>query len=78
MQKNGESIEIVWKKLNRTTKGKQCRNFVPSVFAALIYTIWKNMNYAVWNQVVTREQVICRNIKEEYRYKIQNRGKTSK
>lgn len=78
IQGNGESIEAIWKKLNRITKGKQCRTFVLSVFAAPVYAIWKNRNNDVWNQVVTREQVICRNIKEEYRYKIQNRGKTSK
>nr|XP_016515172.1 PREDICTED: uncharacterized protein LOC107831887 [Nicotiana tabacum] len=78
MQGIGESIETVWKTLNRTAKGKQCRAFVLSVFAALIYATWKNMNDVVWNQVVTKEQVICKNINEECRYKIHNKGKTSK
>lgn len=60
----------IWRRLTRSVRGKMCRKIIIAVVAALVYKIWQVRNDAIWNNKVVKPQVICLQIQQECKIRV--------
>ncbi|XP_019261814.1 PREDICTED: uncharacterized protein LOC109239681 [Nicotiana attenuata] len=63
-------LKGIWRRITRGVHGKNCREFITAVIAALIYKIWWARNEALWNQRVPTPRSICVQIQQECKARI--------